>query len=80
MIDAQTLVLRDKIAQFIETRVLPLEQEATTFDEHQNIRAEPLAALRAEVKEAGLWAPQVSTDEGGLGCSIAQMAVLYETL
>ncbi|MEE8188710.1 MAG: acyl-CoA dehydrogenase family protein, partial [Kiloniellales bacterium] len=60
--------------------IIPLESDRNSYDEHENIRLELLDSLRAKTKEAGLWAPQMPRERGGLGLSVAGMAVCYEEM
>jgi acyl-CoA dehydrogenase len=78
MTDTETL--RRRIADFVEDRILPVEADRTTWDDHENIRLDVLNRLRAEVKLAGLWAPQMPVARGGLGANVATMATLYEEM
>jgi acyl-CoA dehydrogenase len=72
--------LRRRTADLVAERILPLEADPESYDDHENLRLDLLQELRAEVRGAGLWAPQVPADWGGLGRSIADMAVLYEEM
>ena len=72
--------LRGRIRDFVETRIIPLEQDPDSFDEHENIHLELLEELRTEVKAAGLWAPQMPRERGGLGLDIVGMAACYEEM
>ena len=72
--------LRARIADFVTEHILPLEGDAANFDDHENIRIDLLEDVRANVKAAGLWAPQMPTDRGGLGLDIRGMAVCYEEM
>jgi acyl-CoA dehydrogenase len=72
--------LRDRIADFVAGEILPLEQDPASYDAHENITPERLATLRAKVKAAGLWAPQMPRALGGLGLNVAGMAACYETM
>ena len=71
---------RAAVRAFVEEHVIPLESEPAAYDEHENIALPRLAALRALVKERGLWAPQLPRADGGLGHSVAEIAVLYEEM
>jgi acyl-CoA dehydrogenase len=71
---------RAAVRAFIDERVIPLEADPTAYDEHENINLEHLDALRELVKRRGLWTPQISKADGGLGCSVAEIAVLYEEM
>ncbi len=70
--------LRGRVRDFIETQVMPLEADRANYDEHENISPTVLAALYEKAKAAGLWAPQMPKERGGLGLSIQEMAVFYE--
>ena len=72
--------LRQRVADFVEKRIMPIEADRATYDEHENIRLDVLEDVRAEVKRAGLWAPQMPRYRGGLGQPITGMAVLYEEM
>ncbi len=72
--------LRVRVEAFVAERILPLEADPASFDAHENIAAASLEALRAEVRTAGLWLPQLAPEHGGLGLSHVGMAVLYEAM
>jgi acyl-CoA dehydrogenase len=72
--------LRVRVAAFVRDRVVPLEADRANYDEHENIRVDVLDRVRAEVKAAGLWAPQVPKALGGLGLSVVARAALYEEM
>ena len=72
--------LRQRVAAFVEQRIMPIEADRVNYDEHENIRLDVLEDVRAEVKRAGLWAPQMPRHRGGLGQPITGMAVLYEEM
>jgi len=69
-----------RVRAFVETRILPLEADPSSFDDHENIRLDLLDEVRAEVKAAGLWAPQMPKDLGGVGLSVVGMAAAYEEM
>ncbi len=70
--------LRLRVREFIGRKILPLESEPASYDDHQNIRLDLLANKRAEARAAGLWAPQMPAARGGLGLSMVGRAVFYE--
>lgn len=72
--------LRRRIRDFTETRIIPLEADPDSWDEHENIRLDLLEEVRAEVKAQGLWAPQMPRERGGLGLGVAGMAACYEEM
>jgi acyl-CoA dehydrogenase len=72
--------LRQRVASFVEERIMPIEADRANFDEHENIRLDVLEDVRAAVKQAGLWAPQMPRHRGGLGQTFPGMAVLYEEM
>lgn len=71
---------RNRVRKFVEDELIPLETQPGTFDEHENIRPALLAEVRAKVKHAGLWAPQMPKRYGGQGLSIVGMAACYEEM
>ncbi len=72
--------LRSRIGAFVERRLLPLEAERTSFDEHENIALPLLETLRAEARSQGLWCLQLRPESGGLGVGRVGMAVCYEAM
>jgi acyl-CoA dehydrogenase len=70
--------LRRKVRDFVEAEVLPLESKADIYDEFENIRLDRLDELRSKAKAAGLWAPQMPKERGGLGLPVVGWAALYE--
>ncbi len=72
--------LERRIRDFVAAEIIPLESDLASYDEHENIALPLLERLRGKVKTAGLWAPQVPRDLGGLGLNVAGMAVCYEAM
>ena len=72
--------LRRRVREFTEARIIPLEADPDSWDAHENIRLDLLDELRGEVKAAGLWAPQMPRERGGLGLGVAGMAACYEEM
>jgi acyl-CoA dehydrogenase len=72
--------LRVSIKSFVDSRLIPLESDRGTYDEHENIQLGLLGELRAEAKAQGLWALNMPVARGGAGLSIADIAPLYEEM
>ena len=72
--------LRVQVAQFVRERIIPLEADPANYDEHENIAPTVLARMQAEAKAAGLWAPQIPRELGGMGLSVVGRAALYEEM
>ena len=70
--------LRLKVRVFVEEHVLPLEADRTNYDAHENISPDVLKPLREKAKAAGLWAPQMPKERGGLGLPMVGWAAFYE--
>ncbi|BAQ48752.1 MULTISPECIES: acyl-CoA dehydrogenase family protein [Methylobacterium] len=68
---------RARIAAFVESEILPVEADRSTWDEHENIGPEALARLRAKAKAAGLWCLQLKPETGGQGLGKVGMAACY---
>jgi acyl-CoA dehydrogenase len=66
------------IRELLETQVMPIEQQImeTGFAESDAV----LAGLRAKVRAAGLWGPQIPKDLGGMGLSLVEHALVSEQL
>ena len=69
---------RKRVASFVAEHVLPLEADPAAYDGHENIRLDLRDELRAKAKAAGLWAPQVPKELGGLGLPMVGQAAFYE--
>ncbi len=69
--------LRERVRAFVEREVIPLERQQ---DEEGDLTPELLAPLRARAREAGVWAPQLPREHGGLGLDmVGQCAAFEET-
>ncbi len=71
---------RRRAQQFVEDEVLPVENDPANYDDHENITLAALRPLRAKAKAAGLWAPQMPTERGGMGLPTIGMAAVYEEM
>jgi acyl-CoA dehydrogenase len=67
--------LRERVAAFIRDEVIPEER---SVDDHDGLPAERLRALRAKARAAGLYAPHVAKEWGGLGLNMREMGVVFE--
>ncbi len=77
-IPTETTALLGRIRDFLTTRVYPVEAELLALG---FLAAEPrLQALRAEVRAAGLWMPQMSKQLGGLGLTLQAHGLVSEVL
>ena len=72
--------LQRRFRDFVAAEIIPLESDRANYDEHENIALPVLDRLRAKAKAAGLWAPQIPRELGGLGLNVAGLAVCYETM
>ena len=79
-IPSDVLPLITAVEEFVESRLLPLEKDPSSFDEHENIREDLLAVIRAEVKAMGLFSPQLPKEFGGVGLTPVGQALLYEKM
>ena len=71
---------RQKVQAFVAERILPLEADPASYDEHENIDPALRDRVRAEVRAEGMWAPAVPRGEGGLGLSFVALAAAYEEM
>lgn len=71
---------RRRVRDFVEDRLIPLETDRASYDEHENIAPALLRQLRAEAKGAGLWALQSRRERGGGGLPFVGMAACYEEM
>jgi acyl-CoA dehydrogenase len=72
--------VRRRVREFVEDRLIPLEADRASYDEHENISPSLLKTLRAEVKSAGLWAMQSKKYRGGAELPFIGMAACYEEM
>jgi len=79
-ISPQMESIRKQVAEFVETEILPVEQDRGAWDEHENIGATALKDLRAKARDAGLWCLQLAEETGGRGLARVGMATCYEEM
>lgn len=73
-----TRTMLDQAQAFVGQRLIPMEPEVMGRDWHE---VEPvLHGLRDEVKQRGLWAPNLPTDVGGMGLSLMDLALFSEVM
>jgi acyl-CoA dehydrogenase len=72
--------IRQRVRDFVETRIIPLEADAASYDEHENITRPLLEKLRAEAKAEGLWALNMPKARGGQGMNMVGIAACYEEM
>ncbi|MBN9061493.1 MAG: acyl-CoA dehydrogenase [Rhizobiales bacterium 65-9] len=72
--------LRQRIAAFVDRRLIPLESDPSSYDAHENIRIDLLSEVRKEARAEGLWLLQLKPESGGLGVGRVGMAVCYEAM
>jgi acyl-CoA dehydrogenase len=70
--------VRLRTRRFVEEHVLPLEADAGSYDDHENIRLDVLRGLQAKARAEGLWAPQAPKDYGGMALPVVGWAAMYE--
>lgn len=70
--------LIEQVGEFVDSRVVPLEPRffIGPFSELED----EVEALRAQVRELGLWAPQHPTQWGGMGLGLLDFALISEAL
>ena len=71
---------RLKVRAFVDEHIIPLESDRANYDRHENISSDVLIKIQKKVKEAGLWAPQMPRERGGLGFNQIGMAASYEEM
>lgn len=71
---------RARIARFVADEILPVEEDRSNWDEHDNIAAHALEPLRQKAKDQGLWSVQMPKADGGQGLRFTAVAVLYEEM
>jgi acyl-CoA dehydrogenase len=77
---AETDALRLRIRRFVNERLIPLERDPASYDEHENIAVLLLGTLRAEVRADGVWALGMPKARGGGGLPLTGLAACYEEM
>jgi acyl-CoA dehydrogenase len=72
-LSAPEQALADRVRTFIDTELIPLEAQMAGDD---GLPADVVRAAQAKVREAGLWAPDVLPEYGGLGFGEVEMLLL----
>lgn len=72
--------IRKRIRAFVENRLIPLEADRASYDEHENIDKALLRTLRAEAKAQGLWALSLPKARGGGGLDMVGITPCYEEM
>lgn len=75
LIDPATQALAERVRRFIDSEVIPREPLATHPD---GWPPEVWAEVRAAAKAAGVWAPQLPRELGGLGLTLSQCVPVFE--
>ncbi len=63
-----------RVRRFVDDEVIPLED----FEANGTISDKALRDVRAKAKAAGLWAPQLPPDLGGMGLSLSEIVPVFE--
>jgi acyl-CoA dehydrogenase len=64
-----------RVRDFIRAEVLPLE---ASEQEEEGLPPDLLAQVRRRAREAGVWAPQLPAEHGGLGLGTEGLCVVFE--
>ena len=72
--------IRQRVRAFVEGRIIPLESDPASYDEHENIAQPLLERLRGEAKAEGLWALGMPKERGGGGLPMVGLAACYEEM
>src|ERR1700722_1678001 len=67
--------LRDRVRVFIRSEVIPLESHE---NEDDGLPLDLLTAVRDKARRAGIWAPQLPIEYGGLGLETMAMCHVFE--
>lgn len=68
--------LTRRVRQFVDTEVIPLEKYA--HDKTRGLPLDVLQTVREKAKAAGLWAPTMPAELGGLGLSLQEIVPVFE--
>jgi acyl-CoA dehydrogenase len=74
-IPAELNELQTRVRQFVDREVIPLEP----FEKDESgLPADRLGGVRTKAREAGVWAPQLPREYGGLGLHTLGMCLVFE--
>lgn len=79
-LDSRSEDFRQRIRAFVEKELFPLEQDASAYDEHENIDLNVLEQVRQKARAKGLWCLQMPMELGGQGLNVVGMAACYEEM
>ncbi len=68
--------LTRRVRQFVDAEVIPLEKHA--YDTPDGLPKDMLREVRQKAKAAGLWAPQLPVELGGLGLTLQEIVPVFE--
>lgn len=71
---------RARIARFVRDEILPVEEDRSAWNAHENIAEPALSKLRRKARREGLWCLQLKPENGGQGLGAMGMAVCYEEM
>lgn len=77
-LDPKTEDLRRRFRAFVDDHILPLEADPNNYNEYEQVKMAVRDRVRPVAREQGLWAPQVSVEQGGMGLPMTAQAALYE--
>lgn len=68
--------IAQRMHEFVDSEVIPVEQELIRNNEELTV--DMVQDLRAKAKSAGLWAPTMPKDIGGMGLNIQEIVPVFE--
>lgn len=69
--------ITDKVRRFVDEEVIPMEKYAHD-DPNNGLSLELLGELRQKAKAAGIWAPTMPPELGGLGLDVQEIIPVFE--
>jgi acyl-CoA dehydrogenase len=78
-LSAELSALRAEVRRFVDQRIIPLEERVIAEDQKSG-SSETLLGLCRQAREAGLFAPHLPRELGGLGLGVMGMCVLFREM
>ncbi len=78
LLNAELTALRQRVRDFMQTRVLPHEDQVLREDREGTRKT--LKSLQSEARTAGLWVPHLPRQYGGLGLGPMGMCALFREM